>query len=66
MSAQQANRSDTAIIEGGDPMMTRKQLKALKRHKEHVRRRNILTNNIPRDGMASAIWFAKHRKAYRI
>lgn len=48
-------------------MMTRKQLKALKRHKEHVRRRNILTNNIPRDGgMASAIWFAKHRQAYRI
>ena len=48
-------------------MMTRKQLKALKRHKEHVRRRNIQTNNIPRDGgMASAIWFAKHRQAYNI
>ena len=47
-------------------MMTRKQLKALKRHKKHVRLRNIQTNNIPRESLASALWFAKYRRIYNI
>lgn len=46
--------------------MTRKQLKALKRHKAHVRLRNIQTNNIPKGYIESAIWLAKHRQAYNI
>ena len=47
-------------------MMTKKQLKALKRHKEHVRLRNIQTNNIPRNSLAQALWFAKFRRLYNI
>ena len=45
-------------------MMTRKQLKALKRHKEIVRKRNIRTNNLAVNPNSPVSFGTKH--SYRL
>lgn len=46
--------------------MTRKQLKALRRHKAIVRKRNIRINNIPRGGIPYAVWIYRYGAEYGI
>ena len=45
-------------------MMTKKQLKAIKRHKNIVRKRNIRRNNIPR--VMEGRWLTRFAEEYGI
>lgn len=48
-------------------MMTRKQLKALARHKAIAKRRNIRKNNVPRSGIADYVaWYRRFGAEYGV